>query len=144
MPTNDEINKEILQLRNENEILQQKNAVLEDSVRGALQEITLLNVDINVLKTKIKELERGTNTGSMDVDKASKVLQDRLDFKIQEADDLRKRLNENETMIIELEKKIQDIEKVRQELKKKEQELASLTKIIESLQAENAELKKKI
>jgi len=140
----DTLERELRNLRDGMEILQQKNHVLEESVKGALKENTVLHVDLNVLKQQLKELEQAsihhkqTNTSKST---NFELLQSRLDFKIQEADELRKQLEQANQVIFELEKQIQKYEKVKHETEKNNKELDSLKKVVESLQRENENLK---
>lgn len=135
-----QIEEELKVSRDEKEILSQKNAVLEESIKGILKENTLLQVDLNVLKTHIKELESLKPRNEPLPQQI--ILQNRLDFKMQEAEELRKQVEEQNTIILELEKKIQTYEKDIMVYKKKQQEITSLTTVIESLQKENEILKR--
>ncbi len=47
-------------LKNDNEVLKQKNSVLEDGMKGVLKENALLHLNMNVLKARIAELENTT------------------------------------------------------------------------------------
>jgi hypothetical protein len=133
------VEDELTQFKNENEILWQKNSVLEDGMKGVLKENALLRVDMNVLKARVAELENTTILKRQE--DSLELLQTRLDFKMQEAEDLRKKYEEARQIIDDLEAKIQQYEEKNQAEKTSNQGTEELTLIIDSLQKENENLK---
>lgn len=105
--------------------------ILQESLRAVSKENTLLKVDINVLKDQLDaQLRKATSKEKPESD----IIQQRLDFKIKENEELVKKINDLNLIIEELRgyaKKYNDLIKANKEM---EQELLFLKKSAESIQ----------
>ena len=129
----------IKNLQHENEEFKHKMGFLEQSLKGALKENTVLRVDINVLQSQIREHKK-----SSEIEKSAniEVLETQLNFKIQECDALQKKLDEVLKIQTDLEKKIQQMAKTERKIKDLENQIKAQTLVITSLQEENEMIKK--
>jgi predicted RNase H-like nuclease (RuvC/YqgF family) len=129
----------IKELQHENEEFKHKMGFLEQSLKGALKENTVLRVDINVLQSQIKEHKK-----SSEIEKTAniEVLETQLNFKTQECDALQKKLDEALQIQTELENQIHKMAKTERKLKDLENQIKAQTLVITSLQDENEMLKK--
>jgi regulator of replication initiation timing len=131
---------EIKKFNEEIQTLIKKADILESSLKSSLKENTVLRVDLNVLKTRIKELEKTSDKSGI---KSLNTLQSQIDYKIQECDDLRNQLKESKDIIFELEKKILG-KAPDKDIKKLENQIQSQNQIIQGLQKDNEDMKKSL
>ena len=121
----------IKQLQASNQTLKDQNNILEGSLKGALKENTVLRIDIQVLKSQLKNLEKESVAPASD---ELDILKKQLDFKIKECESLNKELDEDKLMLQEMEKQLQSKGTGDKRIKELENQVKSLTKIVDAAQ----------
>jgi ABC-type transporter Mla subunit MlaD len=129
MEISEEEYKKIIAKRDE---LANQVAHLQETLRAVTKENTLLKVDINVLKDQIDAQMRKASS----IDKGTNdIIQQRLDFKIKENEELNKKIEELTLIINELRdysKKYNELLKINKQL---EQEVLFLKQSMKSSQS---------